>query len=839
MNDTTRRDFFKLSATFAGAAGLAGLLPDSIRRAAAIDPAPGSTFLDAEHVVILMQENRSFDHAYGTLRGVRGFSDPRAITLPDGNPVWVQPDGDGRRYAPFRMDIQQTSATWTGCIPHSWTDQTDARNGGRYDAWIPNKRSGDDAYAAIPLTMGHYTRADIPFYYELADAFTVCDQHFCSSLTGTTPNRCHLWSGTIRHEPSPQSKACVLNSDADYGSEVSWTTFPDRLEDLGVSWRIYQNEISMATGLTSDEDGWLGNFTDNPIEFFSQFHVRFHPKHREYLKTSAERCAQAVDVLEKELKEARLSPKAREVVQRDLERRVAELNDVQEQLSRWTAENFNKLSQREKNLHTKAFATNTGDPDYRSLTELTYEEGGQQRMITAPKGDIFHQFRQDVERGELPTVSWLVAPERFSDHPCSAWFGAWYIAEALDILTKNPEVWKKTIFILTYDENDGYFDHVPPFVAPHVDRPETGRTSPGATSPEEYITLEEDMRYKSREDARDSSIGLGYRVPLVIASPWSRGGCVCSQVFDHTSPLQLMEKWLTHKLGKPVQETNISAWRRAVCGDLTSAFQPATDEPQKPLEFPPRDAFIEQIARARHKNPPDNYHALTPEEIEEIRRDGAATPLLARQEPGTRPSAPLPYEPDVAEGVATKGPSPLVLAFAAGNTQFGDRSAGVPFTAYARTGDDLEIRNYAVAPGEIVRDEWPLVKFRDEIYQVAVYGPNGFYREFRGDTEDGAVHLRFEDRRDGRGAMAAVVHATNHGRTPERVTIADVAYGNPPQTFELPPGATISSTISAQQSAGWYDLRVTIAGREQFERRYAGRIETGRWSTSDPQMGRV
>jgi phospholipase C len=96
--------------------------------------------------------------------------------------------------------------------------------------------------------------------------------------------------------------------------------------------------------------------------------------------------------------------------------------------------------------------------------------------MAIPKGDVLHQFRKDVGTGHLPAVSWLVAPENFSDHPSSAWFGAWYVAEALNILTRNPEVWKKTVFVLTYDENDGYFDHVPPFVAPDPDNPESGKT---------------------------------------------------------------------------------------------------------------------------------------------------------------------------------------------------------------------------------------------------------------------------------------------------------------------------------------------------------------------------
>jgi phospholipase C len=171
----TRRAFIKRATVMAGAAGLGRELTESVLRAAAIEPKPGSSYLDAEHVVILMQENRSFDHTFGTLRGVRGFNDPRAIPLSDGNPVWVQADTDGKRYVPFRLDIRRSKATWMGSLPHGWTDQTDARHGGLHDRWIPAKRSGHREYASMPLTMGYYTREDIPFYYALADAFTICD----------------------------------------------------------------------------------------------------------------------------------------------------------------------------------------------------------------------------------------------------------------------------------------------------------------------------------------------------------------------------------------------------------------------------------------------------------------------------------------------------------------------------------------------------------------------------------------------------------------------------------------------------------------------------------------
>src|SRR5215470_5814758 len=137
----TRREFIQFVASMAGGAGAIGNLLGSIAHAACIEPAQGSSFLDADHVVILMQENRSFDHVFGTLRGVRGFNDPRALTLPDGNPVWVQANAQGKRHVPFRLDIKNSKVTWMGSLPHDRTDQVDARNHGLYDRWLTAKRS--------------------------------------------------------------------------------------------------------------------------------------------------------------------------------------------------------------------------------------------------------------------------------------------------------------------------------------------------------------------------------------------------------------------------------------------------------------------------------------------------------------------------------------------------------------------------------------------------------------------------------------------------------------------------------------------------------------------------
>ncbi len=241
--------------------------------------------------------------------------------------------------------------------------------------------------------------------------------------------------------------------------------------------------------------------------------------------------------------------------------------------------------------------------------------------MQVPKGDVLHQFRQDVLDNKLPTVSWVIPSERFSDHPESPWYGAWFLSEVFDALTQNPEVWKKTIFILCYDENDGYFDHVPPFMAPHPNHPGTGKVSSGIDTAVEQLTPSQQKTYDDHNPGiSPDSIGLGFRVPLVVASPWSRGGYVNSQVFDQTSILQFLELFLSQKTGKSVRESNITAWRRAVCGDLTSVFRPYNGESialPKPLD---RAAVLDAINRAQYRPLPGDFKRLTREEVAQAQK---------------------------------------------------------------------------------------------------------------------------------------------------------------------------------------------------------------------------
>lgn len=839
----TRREFIKKAALLSGMAGLSGVLPASIERALAIDPEPDSTYLDAEHIVILMQENRSFDHCYGTLQGVRGFNDPRAITLPNKNPVWLQTNAGGETFAPFRLNIKETKSTWMGSLPHSWTDQVDARNNGKYDKWLTAKPSGHKDYAKMPLTLGYYSREDIPFYYAFADAFTVCDQHFCSSLTGTTPNRLYLWTGTIRETPSPDSHANVLNSDVDYGVEAKWTTFPERLEDNGISWKIYQNELSLPTGFQGEEEDWLANFTDNPIEWFTQYQVGFATGYRNYLEKSVKALPMEIEALQQRIGTPALSEEEKEKLNKQIKEKTDLLARHKAERERWSAENFEKLSPREKNLHNKAFCTNTGDPHYRELTTLTYQDGDKERTVQVPKGDVLHQFREDVKTGKLPTVSWLVASANFSDHPGSAWYGAWYVSEVLDILTQNPEVWKKTIFILTYDENDGYFDHVPPYVAPDPRKPETGLASQGIDASVEFVTREQELKRKPADRARESSIGLGYRVPMVIASPWSRGGCVCSQVFDHTSPLQLMEKILSHKTGKQIQETNISSWRRTVCGDLTAAFKPYRGEKIVVPSFLTRESVIEGIHRAQFKRLPSGYKGFTREEIEKIRQAPTVTSLLPRQESGVRRSCPLPYQL-YATGNLNAEKKRLTVRLEARNDVFGKQAVGSPFNAYAYgVPDGMQVRSYAVTAGDALTDSWEISNFAGGAYHLQVDGPNGFMREFHGDGNDPVLDVQVEYARTTRkdqplsGKVEVVLQ--NRDSRSHTVEVLDNAYGGKLQKKTISAGGKATLVVETGRSFGWYDFSIRLNGQDQFLRRCAGRVETGNWSYSDPAMGKA
>ncbi len=829
-----------------GAAGIATVLPASIQRALAINPAPGSTFLDAEHIVILMQENRSFDHCFGTLKGVRGYNDPRAVSQPDKKPVWLQTNELGDTYAPFRLDIKQTKSTWMGDLPHSRASQVDAYNKGKYDQWLISKRSRHQQYAPMPLTLGYYTREDLPFHYAMADAFTICDQYFCSAMTSTTPNRSFFWTGKITHDVDGLPKAHIRNDDYAY-AKLPWNTFPELLEKANVPWKFYQNETSCGGGFKGEERSWLANFGCNLLEFFDAYNVKFAPRYLENLQKQ-------VDTLPGEItKLQEASPSSEEAankIRADIARKQEVLDKARAELAKYSKENFDKLSDSEKRLYNNAFVRNEGDPNYRSLAKLNYNEDGVQRELNVPAGDLLYQFRKDVNEGKLPMVSWLAGPQNFSDHPSAPWYGAWYVSEILDILTKNPEVWKKTIFIVTYDENDGYFDHFVPFSIPDNNKPGTGKVSAGIDTEVEHVRLANELKQGIPEkQAREAPIGLGFRVPMTIASPWSRGGKVCSQVFDHTSTLQFLETFLKQKLGKEVRQENISRWRRTVCGDLTAAFSPYDGTQPKDIPFLNRDRFVEDIHNARFKAVPNGYRKLSEQEIKKIVRE-PHTYDLAVQEKGVRPSSALPYEL-YADGQWSADKQHFEIKMSAGNKIFGKKSAGAPFSVFAPgvykdgTGPAEASRQwaFAVAAGDSITYNWPIAAFASKQYELRLYGPNGFYRSFAGDSNDPALQLSLAYEQGAKSKPPVGVLVINIKNTDPskawKITIRDNAYGRKEQGTTIAAGANSSIPLSLADSHGWYDLSIIAEGALHFERHYAGRLETGEESISDPFMGRV
>lgn len=790
--DYSRRDFLKNAAIFSGATGFNSVLPTSIQKAVRIQADPGTTFYDADHIVFLMQENRSFDHMFGTLKGVRGFNDPRIKFLPDQNKVWIQKDKKGNAHTPFHLDINKTKVTWQGGLPHSWPDQSAARNKGKYDNWIPEKSA---------MTMGYYDRSDLPFYYALADAFTICDHNFCSSLTGTTPNRLFFWTGNIRPQPNGDSNPAVYNSMAEsrHDAFVDWYTFPELLEDKGISWKIYQNALWTADLQGPGIDYWLGNYGCNAIEYVKRHHVELAAYFRRHgYKTTKPNLS------------------AREVVER-----------------------YNKLSVKEKAMVDNAFATNIDEDEaYLELAPYAFtDDQGKRQTINIPRHDIFKQFRSDVKNGKLPTVSWLVSPQGFSDHTSSPLYGTWYVSEAMDILTQNPEVWKKTIFIWNYDENDGYYDHLPPFVAPDPRDPSSGRTSYGIDVSSDYDT-------KS-----DNPIGLGYRVPLVVASPWSRGGYVNSQIFDHTSTLMFLEKFLTRKTGKKIICPLISDWRRAVCGDLTSTFRPYNGEEIPLPDFEERNTVITNIQDKKNKPAQLVPDPLSKDKIEKINKYSSGSSeissFMPQQEKGTKPACALPYQL-YAECILGDNGYNILLEFRAARPDFKHdmEPIGAPFNVYTPSAYDGEAGKtwaYATEVGKSITHKLEVDKFYDGRYDLCVHGPNGFFRQFTGSKEDPLlkIHCTYELKGFLKRTVSGnvLLEMENSGKKAIQISKKDNAYNSSTVALIIPPNSKKEMIINLQNSSAWYDFTITSMDNGTFSRRYAGHIETGNESITDPYMG--
>jgi phospholipase C len=410
-------------------------------------------------------------------------------------------------------------------------------------------------------------------------------------------------------------------------------------------------------------------------------------------------------------------------------------------------------------------------------------------------------LRADVVAGKLPQVSFIISTAAESEHPgpSSPAQGADFTARTIEALTADPQVWSRTVLLVMFDENDGFFDHVPPPAPPS--RLE-GRALAGASTVD--TTGEYHLQRAASEARADPPelmgrpYGLGPRAPMYVISPWSRGGFVNSQVFDHTSVIRFLEK----RFG--VMEPNISPWRRSVCGDLTSAFdfqRPNDRRLARPL---PATRVLAERAKALAKkvSPPAPRDVVPPV-----------------QTAGPRPSRALPYALEV-----------NALATASGvDIGFLNRgAAGAVLHVYDRLNLAAIPRRYTLDAGHSLEGHWPGAP-----YDLWILGPNGFHRQIKG---SGAA--------DGDPMVSLDVDQT---RTRATLRIASLVQ---PRRFKVAatgplngwsatagPDRDARRSFSLGPTRGWYDLTVTCEEDPAFLRRLAGRIETGRDSITDPAMG--
>jgi phospholipase C len=684
-----RRSFLQLL----GSSALAAAMPGTIARALAI-PAynKSGTIADVQHVVILMQENRSFDHYFGTLRGVRGFDDPRAATLPSGDSVWQQPDGKHATLLPFHPHKKNLGLVFLEDLAHDWNSTHAAWNNGNWDGWVAAKGT---------TTMAHYVRDDIPFHYALADAFTVCDAYHCSMMGPTDPNRYHMWTGYVGNDGKGGGPV-LDNSETGY----SWGTFPQRLQKAGITWKIYQD---IGLGLTAAEDwgytadAYIGNYGDNSLLYFLAY-------------------------------------------------------------------------QNAKPGTPLANGAKTGTDIIQS-------------------GTLFDELISDITNNTLPQVSWIVAPEAFSEHP--NWppnYGAWYVSQVIDALTANPEIWSKTVLLITFDENDGFFDHMIPATPPQS-------RAEGLST----VSVTEEL-FPGNADYTAGPYGLGPRVPMLAISPWSTGGYVNSQVFDHTSIIRFIGAVFGPD-NPLLVEHNITKWRHTVAGDLTSVFNFKTPN-DTPATLPGTAAY-EPKNDQRH-----NSYIPTPPTKQK----------LPKQEAGMRFARAVPYEFQVASAVdMTAGTIDLRFE--------NPGAAGAVFQVRAGKGGGGPW-TYTVSAGRALHDTFPGAS---GAYDLAVTAPNGFLRAYMGSLVEGtsanlSVAVAYDKK-----AVAIGLTVTNHGPI-TTVTIVNT-YTGQTAAQTLATHQKFSSSWQLLELYGWYDMIVTTDTDSSFGQRLSGHVETGKDSASDPAIG--
>ena len=683
----TRRRFLTYTAlgtaAAATAAGVTGGIADASVRgssaaAKALPKGWTGTIADVKHVVILMQENRSFDHYFGTLAGVRGFGDKQALTYQNGTSIFQQPDAsrtDLGYLLPYNLTDQVD-----GDLDHSWDGDHEARNGGLWDNWVPAKSEE---------TMGYFTRDEIPFQYAVADAFTICDGYHQAIMAPTSPNRMYFWTGTSSGWTSNPN-----DYEVDFGSDAGTaevTTYPELLQKAGVDWQVYTNDQVGDSG--SFPDFFLGDFGDNPLWFYQQYN------------TSNSRNGGTSELADR----GAVTP----------------------------------------------WQTDAGAPP----------------LNQAHAAYVLSSFINDVKNNTLPQVSWIVAPAGYCEHPSyTPDYGAHYVNTVLQTLMSNPELWKNTALFITYDEHDGFFDHqLPPFPEPTVT--------------DEYID--------------GLPIGPGTRVPMLICSPWTRGGYVDSNVYNHTSMLEFLAAWTG------VKPANVTPWRASVTGDLTAAF----DFKHPDFSIPGNIPTLEQT------------WALTQ------LTGGSTTPpaegdqRMPAQEPGRRPHRRTVHQP-FADVTVDRRTSQVTATLTNTGT------VGVSFAVYPDAILAAAPTPVTVLPSRSGGYTWDAALTAGK-YAFSVYGPDGFLTSFAGTVAPagrtaGQIPVVTAAPRCGAAAKVELTLA-NEGRETIVYTLAANDYEGGTRTVTVKSGGVKTVSWPANHE-GYYDVVITANTADGFRRRYAGRI---------------
>jgi phospholipase C len=357
----------------------------------------------------------------------------------------------------------------------------------------------------------------------------------------------------------------------------------------------------------------------------------------------------------------------------------------------------------------------------------------------------------------------------------------------LDAIWGNPALWDSTVVFLDYDENDGFFDHIPPPVPP-----------PG--TPGEFLPANQPVfGGVPPPSGPPTPIGLGPRVPMTVISPWSRGGWVNSQVFDHTSVLRFLEKWTG------VAEPNISQWRRSVCGDLLSCFDFSTSK----TTIPHLPDTAQLRLQADRKDPGLPAPSTPPK----------GKQLVPTQAPGDAPARPIPYQPLLNFAV-------IGLDLQVRLTNHGKATFPVSIHPHTTTGL-LNVVNLDVAPAATKRSSVAVTPVTGT-YDVWVHGPNGFLGHAAGDSQSTRLAVEANLLITGTASRPSLLLTlTNSGASAVNASVTSRSG----VVHRLRIGSRHSGQLHFDpipDAHGWYDLSVTLEQDATFARRYAGHLENGK-----------